>query len=132
MQSEWDSAGQHVTASTQGHWGGSTRAGPSTSKPAASRGCWLGVGCQVLFLGVLTARWLGFENWCPERRASLVAQTVKSLPTMQETWVRSQVGKIPWRRAWQPTPVFLPAEFHRQRNLAGYNPWGCKESDTTE
>ena len=42
------------------------------------------------------------------------------------------VGKIPWRRAWQPTPVFLPAEFHGQRSLAGYSQWGHKESDTTE
>ena len=40
------------------------------------------------------------------------------------------VGKIPWRRAWQPTPVFLPGESHEQRNLAGYSPWGHKESDT--
>ena len=43
-------------------------------------------------------------------------------------WVR----KIPWRRAWQPTPVFLPGEFHRQRSLVGYGPWGSKESETTE
>ena len=42
------------------------------------------------------------------------------------------VGKIPWRREWQPTPVFLPGEFHGQRRLVGYSPWGCKESDTTE
>ena len=42
------------------------------------------------------------------------------------------VGKIPWRREWQPTPVFLPGEFHGQRSLAGYSPLGCKESDTTE
>ena len=38
----------------------------------------------------------------------------------------------PRRRAWQPTPVFLPGEVHRQRSLAGYSPWGHKESDTTE
>ena len=38
-------------------------------------------------------------------------------------------GKIPWRRKGQPTPAFLPGEFHGQRNLAGYSPWGCKESD---
>ena len=37
----------------------------------------------------------------------------------------------PWRRAWQPTPV-LPGEFHGQRSLAGYSPWGPKKSDTTE
>ena len=42
------------------------------------------------------------------------------------------VGKIPWTRAWQPTPVFLPGESHGQRSLAGYSPWGHKESDTTE
>ena len=42
------------------------------------------------------------------------------------------VGKIPWRRAWQPTPVFLPGESHGQRNLVGYSPWGRKGSDMTE
>ena len=36
------------------------------------------------------------------------------------------VGKIPWRRAWQPTPVFLPEESHGQRSLAGYSPEGCE------
>ena len=38
-------------------------------------------------------------------------------------------GRFPWRRAWQPTPVFLPGESHGQRSLAGYSPWGCEESD---
>ena len=38
----------------------------------------------------------------------------------------------PWRRKWQPTPVFLPGESHGQRSLAGYSPRGFKESDTTE
>ena len=42
------------------------------------------------------------------------------------------MGKIPWRRTWQPTPAFLPGEFHGQRSLAGYSPWGRKESDMTE
>ena len=42
------------------------------------------------------------------------------------------VGKIPWRRAWQPISVFLPGESHGQRSLAGYSPWGRKKSDTTE
>ena len=41
-------------------------------------------------------------------------------------------GMIPWRRAWQPTPVFLPGESHGQRSLVGCNLWGCKELDTTE
>ena len=42
------------------------------------------------------------------------------------------VGKIPWNRKWQATPVFLPGEVHGQRRLLGYSPWGHKESDTTE
>ena len=41
-------------------------------------------------------------------------------------------GKIPWRRAWQPTPVFLPGESHGQRSLVGYSPWGHKELNSTE
>ena len=45
-----------------------------------------------------------------------------------EPWVQT----IPWRRAWQPTPVFLPGESHGLRSLAGYSPQGHKEPDTTE
>ena len=64
--------------------------------------------------------------------ASLVAQMVKHLPTMQETWVRSLGGEDPWRREWQPTPVFWPGEFRGQR----YSPWRvhgvAKKSDMTE
>ena len=61
---------------------------------------------------------------------------IKNLPAMQEpqeTWFDPWVMKIRWsRRAWQPTPVFLPGESHEQRSLAGYSPWDGKESDTTE
>ena len=39
------------------------------------------------------------------------------------------VGKIPWKRKWQPTPVFLPGKFREKRSLVGYSPWGHKESD---
>ena len=42
------------------------------------------------------------------------------------------VGKIPWRKKWQPTSVLLPGKSHGWRSLAGYNPWGCKELDMTE
>ena len=42
------------------------------------------------------------------------------------------IGKIPWRRKWQPSPVFLPEESHGQKSLEGYSPWGCKELDMTE
>ena len=45
-----------------------------------------------------------------------------------EPWV----GKIPWRREWLPTPVFLPGGFPGERSLVGYSPWNCKELDTTE
>ena len=64
--------------------------------------------------------------------ASLVAQTVKNLPAMLETQVDPWVRKIPWRRKWQPIPVFLLGEFHEQKSLAGYSPWGPKESVMTE
>ena len=43
-----------------------------------------------------------------------------------------RIGKSPWRRAWQPTLVFLSGEFHGQKSLVGYSPWGHKESDITE
>ena len=43
----------------------------------------------------------------------------------------ARVGKIPWRRAWQPTPVFLPGESHGQRSLTGYSPYSHTESDMT-
>ena len=54
--------------------------------------------------------------------ASLVAQLLKNLPAIRETWV----GKIPWRREI-PIPVFWPGEFHGL-----YSQWGRKESDTAE
>ena len=57
---------------------------------------------------------------------------VKSPSAMQETRVDPWVGKIPSRRAWQPTPVFLPGKSHGQKNLAGYSPWGHKELDIAE
>ena len=53
-----------------------------------------------------------------------VAQLVKNLPAMWETWVWSLVGKITWRRERLPTPVFWPGEFHGL-----YIPWGNKELD---
>ena len=46
--------------------------------------------------------------------------------------VQSWVGKIPWRRRWHPTPIFLPGKFHGGRSLPGYSPWGHKELDTTK
>ena len=72
--------------------------------------------CLLLLTSGLP-RWLsGKEFACQGRRQKF------------DPWV----GKIPWRRKWQPTPVCLPGKFHGQRSLAGYSPLGCKESDTPE
>ena len=57
---------------------------------------------------------------------------VKNLPAMEEIWVQSLDLEDPLEKEWLPTPVFLPREFHGQRSLADYSPWGRKESDTTE
>ena len=56
---------------------------------------------------------------------------VKNLPAMQEMQVLFLGGEDPWRREWQPIPVFMPGKFHGQRSLAGYSPQG-QESDRTE
>ena len=63
---------------------------------------------------------------------SPVAQSVKNLPTMQETGSDPWIGKIPCRRKWKPTPVILPGKFHGRRSLVGYSPWDLKESDMTK
>ena len=65
-------------------------------------------------------------------QASLVAEMVKNLPAMQETWIRSLGQEDPLEKGMATTPAFSPREFHGQRSLAGYSPWGHKESDTTE
>ena len=61
-----------------------------------------------------------------------MAQTIKNLPALQETWVWFLGWKEPLEREWLPTPVFLTGEFHGQRGLVGCSLWGLKESDTTE
>ena len=68
-----------------------------------------------------------------------VAAIIKNLPEMQETFSTAGdagsnpgIQKIPWRRKWQPIPLFLPMKFHGQRSLAGYGPLCRKELDTTE
>ena len=51
---------------------------------------------------------------------------IKNLPALQKTRVQSLDGDDPLEKKWVPTPVFLPGEFHGQRSLAGYSPWGCR------
>ena len=62
--------------------------------------------------------------------ASLVAQTI-CLQCGRPRF-KPWVGKMSWRRKWQPTPVFLPGKSHGWRSLVAYSPWGHKESDTTK
>ena len=65
----------------------------------------------------------GFPWWLRQERIHLQCRRTGFNPCVE---------KIPWRREWQPTPVFLLREVHGQRNLVGYSPWDHKESDTTE
>ena len=61
-----------------------------------------------------------------------MTQMVETLPAMLETWIQSPGWEDLLEKGMATTPVFLPGEFHEQRSLAGYSPWGRKESDTTE
>ena len=95
-----------------------------------------GSGLQHVNLGRDTVQ---VTTLCPQTSSTTGFYKVRffffltNLHTMRETCVQSsKVRKITWKRKWQPTPVFVPEEFHRQRRLTGYCPWGGKESDTTE
>ena len=70
---------------------------------------------------------MGFPGGTSGKKKNLSAKA-RDMRHKFDPWV----GKIPWRKEWQPTPVFLPGEFHEQRRLVGYSPWGHEESDTTE
>ena len=88
---------------------------------------------QTSLLSVST--WIWALTELLRNRGYLGGSVVKNPPAMQETWVWSLgpedpgVGRIPWRRIWLPTLVFLPGKCHGQRSLVGYSPWGWKESD---
>ena len=81
-----------------------------------------------------TTEWLNWteNHQCTNLPSSLVAQTVKTPPSMPKTWVQSLGQEDPLEKGWLPTPVLLPEEFHEQRSLAGYSPWSLKELATTE
>ena len=76
-------------------------------------------GVSFLNIAILPRRLSGKEPVCQCRRC-------------KRCRFNPWVGKIPWSRKWQPTPVFLPGRFHGQRSLVGYSPWGCKGLDVTE
>ena len=65
-------------------------------------------------------------------RVFLATQMVKNPSEMGKTWVRSLGWEDSLGEIWEPTPVFFLEESHGQRSLAGYSPWGCTKSDTTE
>ena len=75
------------------------------------------VACVFLFYGWIIVHYRDVPHLCLQCRKPGFSP-----------WIR----KIPWRREWQPTPVFLPGKFHGQRSPAGCSPWGQKESDMTE
>ena len=66
----------------------------------------------------------GLPRWCSSKDP--VCQCRRHRRGRFDPWA----GKISIKKAWQPTPVFLPGKFYGQRSLAGYSPWGSKESDT--
>ena len=76
------------------------------------------------------------QNKCMRARAHARTHTHTHTHTHTCQWRRygfdTWVGKIPWRRKWLPTSVFLPGTSHGQSNLVGYSPWSCKESGTTK
>ena len=76
-------------------------------------------GCLMEYIQLLPRWHSGKESACQCRRRRWHSF---------DPWV----GKIPRRKKWHPTLVFLPGQSHVQRSLVGYSPWGCKESDTTE
>ena len=81
----------------------------------------------TLFKRNNTEQWFsGLPRWANGKEHSCQCRRCKRCGL--DPWV----GKIPWRRARQPTPVFLPGESHRQRSLGGKSSWGCKELDMTE
>ena len=68
----------------------------------------------------------GLPRWCSGKESACQCSRCKRLRF--DCWF----GKVPWRRKWQSTPVFLPGKFHGQRRLAGNSPWARKETDMTE
>ena len=90
------------------------------------------VGLLVITPFHFSLSWKVYLKKSKSYRNSLVAQRLKHYLQGGRPGFNPWVGKIPWRRKWQPTPVFLPGKSHGLRSLVGYSPRGRKESDTTE
>ena len=102
---------ERCSIQTLGEASGSSRESASSSHP----------GC---ILSTAIGRWPGLPRW----RKESPCQCMRCRGHDFDPWVR----KIPWKRKWQPAPVFLPGKFHGERSLVGYGPRGHKEPDTTE
>ena len=101
---------------------------------------------QLIKLHVLNICCLLFANYMPlnlknkiikncfkkRKTFSVASQYPRTKAKVRRCGFNPLVGKIPWRRKWQPIPVFLPGKSHGQRSLAGYSPWDHKESDVTK
>ena len=91
----------------------------------------LGRSLNIVISNKLVQKYIWpMNNW--GIRAFSVAQMVRNPPAMQKTWFDPWFGKISWRRAWQPNPVFLLGKPPGQRSLKNCSLWGCKESDITD
>ena len=102
--------------------------------------------CQYAYFTFMENTSCEMLDWMKHKLESRWPGEITITSDMQMIWLRGEsiclqgrrpgfnpwVRKIPWRRKWQPTPVFLPGESHGRRSLVGYSPWGHKESDTTD
>ena len=98
----------------------------------------------------MEATWISINRWIKKmwyiytvdcylaiRKNEKTSSTATWMRDYHIKWGKSEKERhtpynITWRRKWRPTPIFLPAEFHGQKSLVSYSPWGCKESDTAE
>ena len=113
--------------SRQEYWSGVPS--PSLARPLRSLNYWQGwEGRSYLPENLTELVWPGHRDFKGFHYGSDCKEPACSAGDPGSIWV----GKIPWSWEWLLTPIFLPGEFHRQRSLAGYSPWGHKESNIIE
>ena len=134
LYSPWNSLGQNTGVGSLSLLQGSSQPSDGTQVSHIAGGLFTGWATRVMILEYSQIKVLmsSFFHVNINLQASQVAWVVKNPPVnagdVRDPWM----GKISCRRTWQPTPVFLPGESRGQRSLAGYSPWGRKESDTTQ
>ena len=103
--------------------------GSQVLQAARRRVCRIVMGPQWTRKDMPIQRGKGFPRWQSGKESACQGRGYRGYKRCE---VKPWIGKIPWTRKWQPTPVILPEKSHRQRSLAGYSPWGHKELDMTE